>query len=849
MSNPSFIVERLTGRDNYNSWSFAMMNLLKHEELWEAVVPIEGVVVNAAEAARKDSKAQAKINLMVHRDLYCHVRTATTAKEAWDTLKNLFQDDGLDRRVGLVCQLVNTKLCTCKNMEEYVSSIMTICQKLTEAGLVVTDEWTGIFMLAGLPNEFKPMVMSMESSGKKITADAVKSKLLQDVNLHDEDDIALVTKNRYKQKKKNFHKKNFHGNGNNNDHFNNKKGKGKSFISVLSTGKPQIQDGAWYIDSGATSHMSHNRDGFKNFKSYTDEVDTAGAEKIKVTGVGSVNLNIYDENGDPSNINVDDVLYVPNLAANLLSVKVITQKGFKVTFEKDTCTILDDEGEFMAKAVLSGGLYKLSQPPSKKIFVAKTQSDINLWHRRMGHTNVQYLKKLKQGIVTGIDFKESNLKDCVVCAKGKQSKIPFNHEGTRASELLELIHSDLCGPIETEGTRASRYFLTFICDKSRRIFVYVLQFKSQVLESFKDFKARVENQTGKRIKILRTDNGKEYVNNEMKKFLSKSGIEHQTTIPYTPEQNGLAERYNRTIVEKTRCLLFDAQLPKSFWAEAVQTAVYLINRSPTSGHDITPEEAFTGKKPSLSHIHVFGTKCMAQIPKQRRKKLDPKSQEAILVGFGSQIKGYHLYSPQSQKFFYSRNVTFLDEATLGSGLTAKGDSLKKFVEHNTVCLDLLNNVPDEPKTVPQVVQNLDEQDDEEDIFEFVDTLEEVLLTDDESDDTIVEEVQPQPIRQSNRLKNQIPKNYNEKFLSKTHSNNVVMLSNGHKSNVSRRDQESGTITAPSISHKSGGGRDITGKSPKLIKEMFRSFLKSFKTQQLHSNSVSNPNFPDNKSQF
>lgn len=239
---------------------------------------------------------------------------------------------------------------------------------------------------------------------------------------------------------------------------------------------------------------------------------------------------------------------------------------------------------------------------------------------------------------------------------------------------------------------------------------------------------------------------------------------------------------------------------------------------------------------------------MAQIPKQKRKKLDPKSQEAILVGFGSQIKGYHLYSPQSQKFFYSRNVTFLDEATLGSGLTVKGDSLNKFVEHNTVCLDLLNDVPVEPKTVPQVVQNLDEQDDEEDFVQFVDTLEEIFLTDDESDDTIEEE-QPQPIRQSNRLKIQPPKNYNEKFLSKNNSNNVVMLSNSHKSNVFGRDQESGTITAPSISHKSGGGRDITGKSPKLFKEMFRSFLKSFKTQQLHSNSVSNPNFPDDKSQF
>lgn len=203
---------------------------------------------------------------------------------------------------------------------------------------------------------------------------------------------------------------------------------------------------------------------------------------------------------------------------------------------------------------------------------------------------------MKTGVVTGVDFKDTNMESCDICAKGKQAEQPFKEKGQRADELLELVHSDLCGPIESESFRASRYFVTYICDKSRKIFIYFLQHKSQVFETFKDFKARTENQTGKRIKILRTDNGGEYCSNQFNSFLSKCGIEHQTTIPYTPEQNGMAERYNRTIMERTRCLLFDSKLPKSFWAEAANTAVYLKNRSPTSDLEVKPEEAWSKKK-------------------------------------------------------------------------------------------------------------------------------------------------------------------------------------------------------------------------------------------------------------
>lgn len=195
-----------------------MENYLQHEELWDAV--IENIPATGSDV-KKNMKALTKINMSLDPKLFNHVRGIKLANEAWEALKKLFQDDGLDRRVALVVQLVNTKLKNFSNVEDYVDQIMTVCHKLSEAGLKVTDEWSGIFMLAGLPSEYRPMILGMESSGKAITADAVKSKLLQDVAIieHEENDVALYTKNR---KKKYYKKKNFNENQENSNKFTTK---------------------------------------------------------------------------------------------------------------------------------------------------------------------------------------------------------------------------------------------------------------------------------------------------------------------------------------------------------------------------------------------------------------------------------------------------------------------------------------------------------------------------------------------------------------------------------------------------------------------------------------------------
>lgn len=216
--------------------------------------------------------------------------------------------------------------------------------------------------------------------------------------------------------------------------------------------------------------------------------------------------------------------------------------------------------------------------------------------------------------------------------------------------------------MENISLGGSRYFIIFVDDCSRMTQVYFLKGKDEALQSFIDYKARVENLLSKRIKTLRSDNGTEFCNRKFQEYLKKSGINHQRTNPYTAEQNGLCERMNRTIIEKARCLLFDAKLGKEFWAEAVNTAVYLQNRIVKAAlQNRTPYEVWTGSKPNLSHLRIFGSTVMKHIPKEKRHKWDRKSEQCIFVGYPEDIKGYRLYNPATRSITTSRDVVFINE--------------------------------------------------------------------------------------------------------------------------------------------------------------------------------------------
>ncbi|KAL4340454.1 hypothetical protein GQ457_08G012720 [Hibiscus cannabinus] len=263
------------------------------------------------------------------------------------------------------------------------------------------------------------------------------------------------------------------------------------------------------------------------------------------------------------------------------------------------------------------------------------------------------------------------------CIKGKQTN-KSKKGAKRSSTILEIIHSDICCPdMDVQG---QKYFITFIDDYSRYMYLYMLHHKSEALEAFKVFKAEVEKQCGKQIKIVRTDRGGEYygrytedgqVPGPFAKFLQDNGIVGQYTMPGSPDQNGVAERRNRTLMDMVRSMLSGSKLPKSLWVEALKTAVYILNRVPTKAVPKTPFELFKGWKPSLRHIRVWGCPSEVRIYNPQEKKLDPRTISGYFIGYAEKSKGYRFYCPSnSTRIVESRNAKFLEnDSVSGSDLS------------------------------------------------------------------------------------------------------------------------------------------------------------------------------------
>jgi len=268
------------------------------------------------------------------------------------------------------------------------------------------------------------------------------------------------------------------------------------------------------------------------------------------------------------------------------------------------------------------------------------------------------LKEL-DAMMDGMNLKEVLLHH--IC-EGKHQRTSFPKDGaTRASQLLEIVHADVCGPMKTTSHGGARYFLTFIDDFSNKTHVYLLKAKGEAFEKFKQYKALVDNEIGHKIKVLRSDNGGEFVSKKFDAFLTECGIQRQTSAPYSPQQNGVAERANRTIMECVRSMILAQGLELEFLGEAVNTAVYIKNRCPTKALDSkTPQEVWSGRKPDVSHLKVFGCKTFAHVPNEKRTKLESKSMPCVFLGYYEGTKAYRLMCVKTKRIIKSRDVMFIE---------------------------------------------------------------------------------------------------------------------------------------------------------------------------------------------
>lgn len=299
---------------------------------------------------------------------------------------------------------------------------------------------------------------------------------------------------------------------------------------------------------------------------------------------------------------------------------------------------------------------KFKSSTETALLIKQNESALN-WHRKLGHLGKENMKKLLD-MSSGIKLTKNNIDTvnsvCEICLKAKQTRTPFGNERTRAKRPLEIVHTDVCGPIDPLTWDKKRYMITFIDDFTNFVMVYLIERKSEVSDIVKEYTNQVETKWNLKILKLRCDNGKEFVNEDLKNRCRQRGTILDLTTPYTPQLNGKAKRMNRTLIEKTRALLTDAEIDKSFWKEAVRTAAYLTNRSPTSAVQGTPYKNWTSNRPDLSRLQIFDctayTKLLTPL-----KKLDDRCRKYVFVGYAP--NGYQLYDKE-RKIIISRDVIF-----------------------------------------------------------------------------------------------------------------------------------------------------------------------------------------------
>lgn len=428
----------------------------------------------------------------------------------------------------------------------------------------------------------------------------------------------------------------------------------------------EVNNNNWILDTGATNHLVGNKNLYKSSQPADQSIGMANGELIRATRIGTAVI----KNQCSGDLEMREALFAPSVKMNLLSIKRATDAGHKAIFRKNSAEIVNSSGKVLIRAKQINGLWQTDGANDRKVCAlsSKSENSIELWHRRLGHLNHSAIYKMaKDELVKGIEkFPNKNAKSCAVCVRNKIREESHAKEAeNRASEILERIHSDVCGPMPTTAIKGERYFVTFIDEKSRYLKVYPIKSRESVGEVFEEFKHFVENQTGKRIKCVRTDNGAEYKGGKFASVIKSSGIKHELTVPGSPHQNGMAERMNLTLINQVKCMLEEAGLPYDLWAEALHTACYLRNRSESRVvANKTPFEAFWGIKPNIGHLKVFGARAIAIDKIITRRKFDARGRDCRMIGYSSHHKGYRMLDDQSRKIFISRTVKFFDEGVV-----------------------------------------------------------------------------------------------------------------------------------------------------------------------------------------
>ena len=417
----------------------------------------------------------------------------------------------------------------------------------------------------------------------------------------------------------------------------------------------------WVIDSGASSHMSHKREWFSELSVFSKRIScTVGdGNKVEVVGVGTVPFISIVEGREMVG-ELKDVLFIPSLATNLVSIGATTKQGIVSCFRGNRCTLTKNDAVVAIGEKFDDNLYILNIESNIKmgncLLIQKSRS-LTEWHKALGHASKERIETLaneSQGDIV-IQGKESTIQ-CEDCPEGKGKCNPHPRVYQRASKIGEKVSVDLSGKVSDESLLGYNYYLVSKDDYSEYCHVYPVRDKSAVVLCIEKLIVEFEHDSDCSIRTLCSDNGSEFVNRNTELLLLRERIIHETASAYTPQQNARIEREIGSITNMARTLLLASQLPVQLWPEAIESAVYIRNRLPTKHSKVTPYERFTGRKPIVKHIIGFGT-CVHVIRKwSYMTKFDPRTEAGKIVGYTRRCNTYKVYLTKTKRVIETSDI-------------------------------------------------------------------------------------------------------------------------------------------------------------------------------------------------
>lgn len=617
---------------------------------------------------RKDLKAQGCIGRSLEKAYRSQLDSCNNAYEVWENLKSLYQDK---HDVGTVwthlAEFMEIKMDPNEDVVAYIGKLERLQTLSVDSPCPIPVNLMITKVIQCLPESWKSFAQSMRANPDlfNMSFSTIKTRLVAEQNLRRAEAAHNETENKPKAalrsertnvkcencSKKGHSKKDCWAKG------GDKEGQGpqkqKRALTTESS-KPKAESSKpkaafcatrtieWIMDSGCTDHMISTKDTLIRETNLTESVKIADGTKIQALSVGEIELE---------QATLKNVWFVPKLGRNLLSVSAIDKMGYTVTFQNKSVLVSTKDGKEILKGKLENDLYIIDTKKESKSFIA--EKELTLWHKRLGHAHEDAVRE-----ATNNFNKSDSLPYCDSCKEGKMSKQTFNSKKEKSTEPIEVLHTDLCGPMETTGIEGEKYFMAITDEATDFTMTFTLANKesSKTLECIKEAITYLERQTGNKVKKVKCDGGKEFINNNWESYFSEKGILLDSSNPYTPEQNGIAERKNQTLVEAARTMMCEANLKKEFWAEAIKTATYIRNRVPTRSDKKSAYERLFHKTPNLKNLKVFGSQCHSFINKSLRKKFDKKSRKCILIGYTT--NGYKLYELVTGKITYSRHVIF-----------------------------------------------------------------------------------------------------------------------------------------------------------------------------------------------